>query len=407
MRILSVLLIIFFVVGCTNSDNETEASESQLVITSFAPLEASVGDEIVFVGENIDPAITYRISFNGIESETTSVTETQIITTIPQGATSGEVVIAYEDFALTVGTIEIVEIIEEFDKLYGYLPIQGGGCDVLKIYNLDINTGILIDETAQLHNQSCYEYHSSNFYREANIFVHTFIIRYGQGMPYGKGCSIKNLTTGAIGQWTLSDGGDRDGSILAAIDNKIYYIYRYYDSIDDIYEIRSANINKTDVSTHYEFPTDFIYDIKQSGFLPSTNELLLFTANNTGQPILMKFNVETSSLNSTNISDTYTHIFITATERIFGVKSLGGSNHEIVELDKATGNIVNSIALVSAREVQKIDYSLSSNSIYALINEANNEQYLYKLHVDTGATSIVLLDEQNQHLDFEGIYLNN
>lgn len=378
--------------------------EPQLIITSFSPTTAFTGDEVTFVGENINPAITYLVSFNGIEGETTNVTETEIVAIVPQGATSGEIVISYEDISTTVGAIEIIE---ELDKLYGYLPIEGADCDVLKIHNLNINTGELLDEIALLHNQSCYSYLSSNFYREGNIFVHTYTTRYGQGSPYGKACTIVNLTSGEITGWTLSDGADYDGSILAAHNNKIYYIYRYYDSIDDIYEIRSANLNNSNVSTIYEFPTDFIYDIKNSGFLPSTNEVVFFTKNESGQPIFMRFNVQTSTLYTSNVSEIYSKIFITKTERIFGVKDLGGEEHEIVEIDKGSGNILSPLATVSVRNVKNIDYSLSSNSIFALLEEAYNEQYLYKLNLTTGTSATTPLDQQNQHKDFEGIYLNN
>ncbi|MCB0452314.1 MAG: hypothetical protein KDC94_05360 [Aequorivita sp.] len=378
--------------------------EPTLLITSFSPTTAFTGDEVTFVGENIDPAITYAVFFNGIEGETASVTENEIVAIVPQGATSGEIEITYEDTTLNVGTIEIIA---ELDKLYGYLPIDGAGCEVLKIHNLDINTGELLEEIAMLYNQSCYSELSSNFFREANVFVHTFTTRYGQGLPYGKACSIVNLTTGANGGWTLSDGAIYDGSILAATNNKIFYMYRYYDGIDDIYEIRSSNLNHSNVTTLYEFPTNFIYDIKNSGFLPSTNELVFFTTNETGQPIFMKLNVETSALTSYNISETYSSIFITKTERIFGIKSLGGDEHEIVEIDKSTGNILSSLATISAQTVEKIDYSLSSNRIFALLRDTNYDQYLYTLNLDGGTSTNTQLDEQNNHKDFYGIYLND
>ncbi len=378
--------------------------ELPLIITSFSPTTASPGDDIIFIGENIDLEITYTIWFNGIESETTSVTETEIVARIPEGATSGEIKISYQDLTLSVGSIEIIE---ELDKLYGYLSVDGGDCEVLKIYNLDINSGVLMDEIGDFWNSGCTEVYSSNFYRGANIFVFTYGERWTQGEPYYKKASIINLYSGYHGIWFLSDAADFDSSILAANDNKIFYIYRYYDGIDDIYEIRSANLDHSDVSTLYEFPTDFIYDIKNSGFLPSTNELVFFTKNELDQPIFMKLNVETSTLTSYNISETYSSIFITKTERIFGVKSLGGDEHEIVEIDKSSGNILSSLAIIPTREVQNIDYSLSSNSIFALLSQSRNNQYLYKLNLNDDTSSTILLDEQNTHKDFYGIYLND
>ena len=123
----------------------------------------------------------------------------------------------------------------------------------------------------------------------------------------------------------------------------------------------------------------------------------------------MKLNVETSILTSTNISDTYSKIFITKTERIFGIKSLGGEAHEIVEIDPGSGNILSSLATISTKEVKNIDYSLSSNKIFALLEDKNRpwDQYLYELSLTDGTSTTTQLEEQNNHANFHGIYLND
>ncbi|MBA80261.1 IPT/TIG domain-containing protein [Leeuwenhoekiella sp.] len=378
--------------------------EPTLLITSFSPTTAFKGDEITFVGENIDPAITYAVFFNGIEGETASVTENEIVAIVPQGATSGEITISYEDSIIAAGTIEITN---ELDKLYGYFPVEGAGCEAFYIYSLDINTGALLEEQTLLNALNCYSYISSNFYRNTNIFVHTFSEHWAQGQPLYKNVLIKNFNTGYQATWILRDEGDRDGSILAAYDNKIYYSYRYFPDVDETYEVRVRNLDTGITTTVYNFPLDYMYDFKNSGFLPSTNELVFFTKNESDQPIFMKLNVETSTLTSYNISETYSSIFITKTERIFGIKSLGGYEHEIVEIDKSTGNILSSLATISAQTVEKIDYSLSSNRIFALLRDTNYGQYLYTLNLDDGTSTNIQLDEQNTHKDFYGIYLND
>lgn len=377
--------------------------EPPLIITSFSPNVASPGDEITFVGENIDPTVIYTVFFNAIEGETTSITETEIVVIVPEGATSGEMTISYENFSLVVGTIEILQ---ELDKLYGYLPIQGGGCEVLNIHNIDINSGILLDRIARIYASSCYSYKKSSFYRGANVFVYTYTTRYAQGMPYGKECMIVDLDSGARFNWPLSDGADYDGTILAAHEGKIYYMYRFYDGIEDIYEVRSANIDRTNVETHYAFSTNFIYDIKDSGVLPISKEVVFFTENEAGQPVFIKLNIETSQLSSVNTQENYSSIFIATDERIFGVKSLGNEQQEILEIDKNTGNVLNSLAVISEMEIINMDYSPSLNSIFALLKDSSS-QYLFQLNLSQNISTTTLLDEQNQQGDFEGIYLND
>lgn len=381
---------------------------TELIITSFSPMEAFVGEAVTFIGENIDLEIPYTVSFNGLEGETTSVTETEIVSIIPEGATSGEVKISYEDLTVSVGTIEILELIIDLDGLYAYLPVAGAGCQALEIYSMDMDNGILIDEIALLQAYSCYMEGPSNFYRGANIFVHTYWEYLAQGLDPAKQAVIKDFNTGATFNWHLDNGSDYTMSILAAHENKIYYSYRNFVDIDEAYELRVANLNFSDRHTIYQFPLDYTYNLENSGFLPSTKKLVFFTKNEVDQTLFFKVNVETSTLTSYNIPDSYSSIFITVTERIFGVKSLGGNEHEIVEIDKTSGNILSSLAIIPASEIEKIDYSVSSNRIFALTKDATSyRQYLYKLNLDNGSVDSILLDEQSEYPNLYGIYLNN
>ncbi len=399
------IAMVLILIGCSNNDeNPTQETPKNLIITSFSPSTAFPGNEVTFIGNNIDPTVIYTVSFNGIEGETTSVTATEIVAIVPQGATSGEIVISYEDVTITAGTIEIIE---ELDKLYGYFPVEGAGCEAFYIFSLDINTGALLEEQTLLQAYNCYWEGPSSFYREANIFTHTYWEYLAQGLDPAKRAVIKNFNTGDVHHLSLEYEPDITMSILAAHDNKLFYSYRNYIDTDEAYEIRVVNLATGSTQIIYEFPLDFTYNFKNSWFLPSTNELVFFTKNEVDQPLFLRVNVDTFTLNSTNISDTYSSIFITKTERIFGVKSLGGDEHEIVEIDKASGNILSSLATITAREVQNIDYSLSSNRIFALLRATNYDQYLYILNLNDGTSTTTLLNEQGEHKDFYGIYLNN
>ncbi|MGB3344642.1 MAG: IPT/TIG domain-containing protein [Aequorivita sp.] len=367
----------------------------ELIITSFSPMEAFIGDEVTFIGENIDPEITYIVSFNGLEGETTSVTETEIVSIIPEGATSGEVTISYGNMTISVGTIEIII---ELDKLYGFSHVNP--CSLSKIYNLDINSGAVLDEIAEIYASGCDSYISTNFYRAGNVFIYIYSERISQGMHNYTVALIKDFNSGVTYSWVL-DRGDpvTTKNLLAPHDNKIYYVYR--ENVDKVYDLKVSNLNGSGAAIVYRFPFERTYDFKYSNFLSSTNELALFATDETGQKLFLKVNVETSTLTTHNISDEYSKIFITKTERIFGVKSLG-NDHEIVEIDKITGNVLATIANIQAGDLRSIDYSISSNSIFALLNGHS----LYRLNLDNGNSSTIALDLEN-HRDFKGIYLND
>lgn len=408
MKLISSVLILFFIFSsCSNKDDDPiiPNPQNQLIITSFSPMEASVGDEIIFIGENIDPTISYSVSFNGVNGETTSVTESEIVARIPPGATSGKIEISYDDKIVNVGTIEITE---ELDKLYVYFDSEYG-CDLLNIYHMDNNTGEILQELEQLYAGTCVEYLGTEFFRDGNILIYSMWERITHDY-YNRLAIVRNFTDGSVYKWNLeskiNDQSISSKNILAVHDNKIYYIFRYYDSIDDIYEIKVSNLSNSNIGTVHEFPTNFIYDIKNSGFMPSSNELFFFTEDANGQPQFFKVNVETSTLTTNNVSDVFTNIFVTTGERIFGVKESGNNEYEIVEINKTNGNISSSIASVQASEIYNIDYSISSNRIFALIKDGS-DQYLYKLNLDNGTSTKTLLDEQNEYPNFYGIYLND
>ena len=252
LTILAMSIILF---GCSNKDdNPTQELPKDLLITSFSPTSAVPGDTITFIGENIDPEITYIVSFNGVTGETTNVSETEIVAIVPQGATSGEVVISYEDVILTVGTIEIID---DSDKLFGYFFPDG--CSLMNINNLDINTGELLEEVAQLYAGSCEEYVKSVFYRTSNFFIYTYYEHTAQGMSPAKNGLIKDFNSDQVYNWSLGGDPNIDEDILATQENKIYYSYRNQVDVDEDYEIRSANLNRTGIQTIYEFPFDYTY----------------------------------------------------------------------------------------------------------------------------------------------------
>jgi hypothetical protein len=65
-----------------------------LAYPTFAPASASVGTQVIITGTNFDPTATNNVvTFNGTAGAVTGSTPTQIVTTVPAGATSGPITI--------------------------------------------------------------------------------------------------------------------------------------------------------------------------------------------------------------------------------------------------------------------------------------------------------------------------
>lgn len=86
-NVLIVLLPLFILSGCGNTSSPS--------ISSFSPSGGSVGTTVTIVGTNFSTtASNNTVSFNGTTAVVTSSTSTEIITTVPTGATTGPISVA-------------------------------------------------------------------------------------------------------------------------------------------------------------------------------------------------------------------------------------------------------------------------------------------------------------------------
>jgi hypothetical protein len=73
---------------------KSATSFTVLVPPTFTPASASVGKTVTITGTNFDPTATNNVvTFNGTAAPVTSSTPTQIVTTVPAGATSGPIAV--------------------------------------------------------------------------------------------------------------------------------------------------------------------------------------------------------------------------------------------------------------------------------------------------------------------------
>lgn len=62
------------------------------VLSGVSPASAAVGAQVTITGINFNPsATTYTVRFNGVQASVTSINETTIVATVPNGATTGKI----------------------------------------------------------------------------------------------------------------------------------------------------------------------------------------------------------------------------------------------------------------------------------------------------------------------------
>jgi hypothetical protein len=86
----ALVCFLFFLSGCGNNPSPT--------ISGFSPVGATAGTTITITGTNFDVGpVNNVVTFSGIAAVVTSSTPTQIVTTVPAGATSGPISITVDE----------------------------------------------------------------------------------------------------------------------------------------------------------------------------------------------------------------------------------------------------------------------------------------------------------------------
>lgn len=100
-KLFSLLFILTAFVACSD-DDEGGATITEFTVTAISPESGPVGTEITITGTDFPTdAAAINLTFGGVVATINSVSSTQIITTVPAGAPSGEVSIAANGFTKT------------------------------------------------------------------------------------------------------------------------------------------------------------------------------------------------------------------------------------------------------------------------------------------------------------------
>jgi hypothetical protein len=98
----------FFITACSD-DSGGDEPDLIPVITSFSPASGEVGDQVTISGTDLGDATSVR--FGQTDATITSNTNTEIVTAVPEGATSGSItVVTAGGTAVSENSFEVITV---------------------------------------------------------------------------------------------------------------------------------------------------------------------------------------------------------------------------------------------------------------------------------------------------------
>ncbi|HEX5169471.1 MAG TPA: IPT/TIG domain-containing protein [Cyclobacteriaceae bacterium] len=112
MKILTLMCLALSFVFLTSCDDDGDKSSGQIELLSFGPSGIHHGDEIVFIGKNLDKvtSIVFQPSVEVPKSSFTSVTREQIKFNVPEAVETGKVVLKTPDGDIESKTVFSLEV---------------------------------------------------------------------------------------------------------------------------------------------------------------------------------------------------------------------------------------------------------------------------------------------------------
>ncbi|BDB52047.1 IPT/TIG domain-containing protein [Flavobacterium ammonificans] len=114
-QILSIIALVILFISCSSNNNSEINQIESPSISNISTEIGNVGDIFTISGKNFNPKINYKVQINGIDGIITEISSTFIKVKIPDGATSGNIVLLYDKNSTVIGNIKI-----NITKVYGY-----------------------------------------------------------------------------------------------------------------------------------------------------------------------------------------------------------------------------------------------------------------------------------------------
>lgn len=403
-KLFTLFTLYLFVVSCSNDKDPDTNQVQSPTIDNISVNTANIGDIITINGQNFNRDEDYLVLFNDLEGTVIEITSLYIKVKIPLGATSGSVILTYNDNILNIGNIII-----NTSKLYAYeFDYSTSLNQIVEINKVDGATKLIASLDARSYWNIVFDSSSSQIIginenwdsNSSYLFSSLLLININDGTS-----SIIKL------EQTTENSQFID---LVLVNNNKLYAYEV-DVLTGLKQI--VEINKIDGSTkliaslNVENNLNLVFDISSNQVI-GMNEYQ--NSNNSYSQSLLLINLNDATSSTVNLehaseNSMFKQLVIGKDNKLYAYEEeYPGDLKQIVEINKANGT-TKLIASLNVENDWDLVFDKAENKFIGL-NEYKNpdnsfSQSLLLINLSKGTSSTIDLEHKNVGSLFTGLVI--
>ncbi len=250
---------LFFIACSDDDDNNDMPQAATFSVTDVSLDKGAIGTEVTITGTGFpDSAQEIAVTFNDVEATISAITSTSIVASVPQNATTGNVVVTYRNETVSAGSFTVLVPLIEKKVENVFAPQTGGqgtGQPVSGTFTkFDLETGEITDSDTDW----------DIAFRGTTIAVNGGEVTGTTDEPERNGNAAAFIATGTFASVTTAEGLSfvQDSSTSFAIptgsDNG-WYNYNFMTNIISpipgkilVFRTRNGNYAKIEVLSYYQ-----------------------------------------------------------------------------------------------------------------------------------------------------------
>ena len=390
--IFTIILFCLFLSGCSSENDPAPKQTPAPTISSISNNSANVGDVITINGENFDLKENYIIHFNDVQGTVTEITATSLKVQIPEGATSGEITLSYDDQNYIIGNIEIIS---ENSVVYA-IKSDFSGKDMTSLVSVDPTNG---DKTNLLNLETTDNFESTSINNTTNEIF--FVTSLGDGNVDTEIFTV-NILSNSFSTENLNDDSEIDYELAAESNGTLYAAKQSY--ISNTTTSKLVSINPTNGSETVILDLKTTDDFNSLTFDIQNNQLYGVTNIGDGNSDSEIFTIDLTnkSYSSQPLSNQFNYELVIAENGVlYGMEQTfdNATSSKLYILNPTDGNKTLVVDMQTTNSFHNLIFK-AEKIIGATNIDGGNVSQLYTIDLQNRSFSSVDLNE-NSGLDFE------